>query len=40
MGFKVGDRVSLREDSVWDNGLQTNPIGVVGRVKHVHELLQ
>jgi hypothetical protein len=32
MRFKVGDKVILREDSIFNNGDSSNPIGVIGTV--------
>jgi hypothetical protein len=33
--FKVGDKVTLNKDSVWNDGFTSNPIGVVGVVNAV-----
>lgn len=32
MKFKIGDKVYLREDSLWNNGSAANPLNVVGTI--------
>lgn len=34
--FKIGDVVYLREDSYWNSGSASNPLGVVGTVDQIN----
>lgn len=41
MMFKIGDKVYLREDSVWNDSSENNPLNMVGVVEDIHpELIE